>query len=227
VRWQHPQDGLVLPDQFIGTAEEHGLIDSLTRTVLTEALREARNWRTAGFDWHVSVNVSMDNLATLDFPEFIAREACVAGVPLTRLVLEVTESRLLKSLLTPLDILTRLRLKRIGLSIDDFGTGYSSLAQLRDLPFDELKVDRSFVHGAWRDASLRAIFEASLDMAHHLGLSIVAEGVEDEDDWNFLRRAGCDMAQGFLIARPMPAADLLNWMTEWNARLRQFTGDPS
>lgn len=227
VRWQHPRDGLVLPDQFIATAEEHGLIDSLTRTVLTEALRETRNWHTAGFDWHVSVNVSMDNLATLDFPEFIAREASAAGVPLKRLVLEVTESRLMKNLLAPLDILTRLRLKHIGLSIDDFGTGYSSLAQLRDLPFDELKVDRSFVHGAWRDASLRAIFEASLGMAHQLGLRIVAEGVEDEDDWNFLRQAGCDMAQGFLIARPMPAADLESWVAEWNARLRQFTGYPS
>ncbi len=227
VRWQHPQDGLVLPDQFIATAEEHGLIDSLTQKVLTDALRETRNWHTAGFDLHVSVNVSMDNLAALDFPEFIAREAKAAGIPLTRLVLEVTESRLMKNLLAPLDILTRLRLKHIGLSIDDFGTGYSSLAQLRDLPFDELKVDRSFVHDAWRDASLRAIFEASLGMAHQLGLRIVAEGVEDEDDWTFLQQAGCDMAQGFLIARPMAAAEVLPWLAKWKLRAEQFKGDPS
>jgi EAL domain-containing protein (putative c-di-GMP-specific phosphodiesterase class I)/CheY-like chemotaxis protein len=224
VRWQHPRDGLVMPDQFIGTAEEHGLIDGLTRVVLSEALHDAGNWHAAGLNLHVSVNVSMDNLAALDFPEFIAEEARAAGVPLTSLVLEVTESRLMKNLLAQMDILTRLRLKRIGLSIDDFGTGYSSLAQLRDIPFDELKVDRSFVHGAWRDASLRAIFDASLGMGHQLGMRIVAEGVEDLDDWNFLRQAGCDMAQGYLIAKPMPALELADWIADWNARLDELRG---
>jgi EAL domain-containing protein (putative c-di-GMP-specific phosphodiesterase class I)/CheY-like chemotaxis protein len=222
VRWQHPRDGLVMPDQFIGTAEEHGLIDGLTRVVLTKALHDTRSWHLAGLNLHVSVNVSMDNLAALDFPEFIAEEARAAEVPLTSLVLEVTESRLMRNLLAQLDILTRLRLKRIGLSIDDFGTGYSSLAQLRDIPFDELKVDRSFVHGACRDASLRAIFDASLGMGHQLGMSIVAEGVEDLDDWNFLRQAGCDMAQGYLIARPMPALELADWMADWNMRLDEL-----
>jgi EAL domain-containing protein (putative c-di-GMP-specific phosphodiesterase class I) len=222
VRWRHPQDGLVMPDQFIGTAEENGLIDGLTRVVLTKALQDTRNWNAAGFDLHVAVNISMDNLAVLDFPDFITREAAAAGIPLTSLVLEVTESRLMKNLLAQLDILTRLRLKHIGLSIDDFGTGYSSLAQLRDIPFDELKVDRSFVHGACRDASLRAIFDASLSMAHQLGLRIVAEGVEDLDDWNFLRQAGCDMAQGYLIAMPMPALELADWMADWNARLDEL-----
>jgi EAL domain-containing protein (putative c-di-GMP-specific phosphodiesterase class I) len=162
VRWRHPQDGLVFPDQFIVMAEEHGLIDQLTRAVLTGALRQARLWQDAGLSLHVAVNVSMDNLAALEFPDFVAREMGKAGVPLTSLVLEVTESRLMKDSLAPLDILARLRLKRIGLSIDDFGTGHSSLAQLRDIPFDELKVDRGFVHGACRDASLRAIFERAL-----------------------------------------------------------------
>jgi EAL domain-containing protein (putative c-di-GMP-specific phosphodiesterase class I)/CheY-like chemotaxis protein len=224
VRWQHPQDGLVMPDQFIGTAEEHGLIDGLTRVVMSEALHDTGSWRAAGLNWHVSVNVSMDNLAALDFPEYIAEEARAAGVPLTSLVLEVTESRLMKDLLAQMDILTRLRLKRIGLSIDDFGTGYSSLAQLRDIPFDELKVDRSFVHGAWRDASLRAIFDASLGMGHQLGMRIVAEGVEDLDDWDFLVQAGCDMAQGYLIAKPMPALELTDWIADWNARLDELKG---
>jgi EAL domain-containing protein (putative c-di-GMP-specific phosphodiesterase class I) len=224
VRWQHPRDGLVMPDQFIGTAEDHGLIDGLTRVVLTKALHDTRSWHAAGLNLHVSVNVSMENLAALDFPEFIAEEARAAGVPLTSLVLEVTESRLMKDLLAQMDILTRLRLKRIGLSIDDFGTGYSSLAQLRDIPFDELKVDRSFVHGAWRDASLRAIFDASLGMGHQLGLRIVAEGVEDAADWDFLREAGCDMAQGFLIAKPMPAIDLTDWIANWSAHLSEPRG---
>ena len=225
VRWQHPRDGLVMPDQFVGMAEDHGLIDCLTRAVLCEALHDTRNWQAAGLNLHVSVNVSMENLADLDFPEFIAEEARAAGVPLTSLVLEVTESRLMNDLMAQLDILARLRLKRIGLSIDDFGTGYSSLAQLRDIPFDELKVDRGFVHGAWRDASLRAIFDASLGMAHQLGMRVVAEGVEDLDDWNMLRQAGCDMAQGFLIAKPMPAFELTEWMADWNARLDELKGN--
>jgi len=122
----------------------------------------------------------------------------------------------MKDSLAPLDILARLRLKRIGLSIDDFGTGHSSLAQLRDIPFDELKVDRGFVHGACRDASLRAIFEASLGMARQLGMKTVAEGVEDQADWDFLRAARCDLAQGYFIAKPMPGADLAGWMADWD-----------
>jgi len=223
VRWQHPQDGLVFPDQFIPLAEEHGLIDDLTRIVLAAALRQARLWRDTGFFLHVAVNVSMDNLAALEFPDFVAREVRKADLPLTSLVLEVTESRLMKDPLAAMDILSRLRLKRIGLSVDDFGTGHSSLAQLRDIPFDELKIDRSFVHGAGRDASLRAIFEASLGMAQQLGMKTVAEGVEDRDDWDFLRTTGCDLAQGYFIAKPMPAADLLDWMPAWEARRGELT----
>ena len=227
VRWRHPRDGLVFPDQIISMAEEHGLIDDLTRAVLISALHQARLWQEAGLHLHVAVNVSMDNLGTLEFPDWVARAAGEAGVPLTSLVLEVTESRLMKDPLAPLDILTRLRLKRIGLSIDDFGTGHSSLAQLRDIPFDELKVDRGFVHGASRDASLRAIFEASLGMARQLGMKTVAEGVEDRDDWDFLRAAGCDLAQGYFIARPMPAADLPGWMADWESRRRELAASTS
>ena len=221
VRWHHPEDDIVFPDQFIATAEEHGLIDELTRTVLASALRQARLWQDAGLHFHVAVNVSMNNLGSLEFPDFVARAALNAGVQPASLVLEVTESRLMKNPLAALDILTRLRLKRIGLSIDDFGTGHSSLAQLRDIPFDELKIDRSFVHGAWRDSSLRAIFDASLGMAKQLGMKTVAEGVEDRDDWDFLRKTGCDMAQGYFIARPMPADDLPAWIQAWEMRVRE------
>ena len=227
VRCRHPQDGLVFPDQFIRTAEEHGLIDDLTRVVLTAALRQARLWQNAGLSLRVAVNVSMVNLAALDFPDFVAREAGKAGLPLTSLVLEVTESQLMKDPLVAMDILTRLRLKRIGLSIDDFGTGHSSLTQLREIPFDELKIDQSFVHGACRDASLRAIFEASLGMAHQLGMKTVAEGVEDRDDWDFLRETGCDLAQGYFIAEPMPATDLVGWMIDWEARRSELTAAAS
>ena len=219
VRWRHPQDGMVFPDQFIGVAEAHGLIDDLTRVVLTGALAQAKVWQEAGLKLRVAVNVSMDNLARLDFPDLVAGLAAQAGVPPQGLVLEVTESRLMQDLRAPLEILTRLRLKRFRLSIDDFGTGHSSLTQLRDLPFDELKIDQSFVHGAWADETLRAIYDASLGLARQLGIEVVAEGVEDRADWNFLRRTGCDLAQGYFIARPMPAADFPGWMQDWQERV--------
>jgi EAL domain-containing protein (putative c-di-GMP-specific phosphodiesterase class I) len=161
----------------------------------------------------------MDNLVALDFADYVAHEVEKAGVPLASIVLEVTESRLMRDPLVPLDILTRLRLKHIGLSIDDFGTGHSSLAQLRDIPFDELKVDRGFVHGAGEYAPLRAIVEASLGMAQHLGMKTVAEGVEDQQDWDFLRGTGCDLAQGYFIAKPMAADAVLAWIPEWESRL--------
>lgn len=227
VRWHHPADGVVFPDEFIPVAEEHGLIDELTRAVLTEALRQARIWQDAGLHLLVAVNVSMDSLGSLEFPDVVVLAAAQAGVPPDSLVLEVTESRLMKNSLASLDILTRLRLKRVGLSIDDFGTGHSSLAQLRDIPFDELKIDRGFVHGACRDPSLRAIFEASLGMAQQLGMKTVAEGVEDREDWEFLRAAGCDLAQGYFIARPMQAATLAEWMDDWEIRRHELMASDS
>lgn len=220
VRWQHPQDGLVFPDQFISVAENHGLIGGLTRAVLKGALLQSRAWLEVGMTLRVAVNVSMDDLADLAFVDFVAAEIAASGVPAQSVVLELTESRLTKNLATVLDVLTRLRLKRIRLSIDDFGTGHSSLVQLRDLPFDELKIDQSFTHRAGTDARLRAIFEASLDLARHLNMEVVAEGVEDAEDWAFLRGTGCTVAQGYFIARPMPAEQLPEWMKEWQVRLR-------
>jgi len=221
VRWEHPQDGLVFPDRFVQVAEENGLIDNLTRAVLAGlngALHQARVWQDAGLSLQVSVNVSMDNLTDHGFPGFVADAVAQAGVPPSRLVLEVTETRLMKDPVATLDILTRLRLKRVRLSIDDFGTGHSSLSQLRDVPFDELKVDRGFVHRAWCDEGLRAILKPSLEMARQLGIRTVAEGVEDLDDWRFLRASRCDLAQGYFIARPMPAAKLTEWLVDWEAR---------
>jgi EAL domain-containing protein (putative c-di-GMP-specific phosphodiesterase class I)/ActR/RegA family two-component response regulator len=222
VRWRHPGRGLIFPDRFIATAEENGLIDALTLKVLEGALAQARRWADIGLDLRVAVNVSMDNLAALDFPDNVARALAAAGLAPTRLVLEVTESRLMKDPRAALDSLTRLRLKRIGLSIDDFGTGHSSLVQLRDVPFDELKIDRGFVSGVSGDASLRAIVEATLGMARQLGMKSVAEGVETRAEWDLLRDLGCDIAQGYWIARPMPANALLGWHREWERRCNDF-----
>jgi len=142
-------------------------------------------------------------------------------VPPQRVMLEVTESQLMRDLRAPLEILTRLRLKRFLLSIDDFGTGHSSLAQLRDIPFDELKIDQSFVHGAWANDTLRALFDSSLGLAKQLGMDTVAEGVEDRADWDFLRKTECHLAQGYFIAKPMPAADLPDWIASWKIRMRE------
>lgn len=215
VRWQHPKDGLVFPDQFISVAEAHGLIDDLTRVVLTGAFAQARLWQESGLMLHVAVNLSMTNLASLDFLDLVVGLADKSGVPPQIMELEVTETRLMEDLRTPLEILSRLRLKRFRLSIDDFGIGNSSLAQLRDLPFDELKIDQSFVHGACRDEKLRAMFDSSLHLAKQLKMEVVAEGVEDQDDWDFVRKSECDLAQGYFIAKPMRAEDLPAWLADW------------
>ena len=226
VRWRHPIDGIILPDRFIGVAEAHGLINDLTRTVLTSALTQAKAWQEAGLTLRVAVNISMDNLTSLDFVDFVTELATKAGVPPQGVVLEVTESRLMQDTRAPLEILTRLRLKRFRLSIDDFGTGHSSLAQLRDIPFDELKIDQGFVHRAWSDETLRAMYDASLALARQLGMEVVAEGVEDRNDWDLLQRTGCDLAQGSFISVPMPAAEFPIWLKGWQERVRTEFASP-
>ena len=219
VRWNHPLDGLVSPDRFIGVAEAHGLIQALTCTVITSALTQIRSLRQeTGLALKVAINVSMNDLSDLDFADYVAGEAALAGVPSKDVTLEVTESRLMQDLRVPLEVLTRLRLKRFRLSVDDFGTGHSSLAQLRDLPFDELKIDRGFVHGASTDQTVRAICDTSVMLAKQLTMGIVAEGVEDRADWDFVRHSGCDVAQGYFIAKPMPAEDVHEWTEDWEER---------
>ena len=220
VRCRHPVHGIVPPDQFIGVAEANDLIDDLTRVVLTSALAQAKAWQEAGLTLRVAVNVSMDSLASLDFLDFVTGLTAKTGIPPQQIVLEVTESQLMGDARIPLEILTRLRLKRFRLSIDDFGTGHSTLAQLRDIPFDELKIDQGFVHRAWTVETLRAMYDASLALARQLGMEVVAEGVEDRDDWDLLLRTGCDLAQGAFISRPMLAADLPGWMVSWQERVR-------
>lgn len=220
VRWHHPIDGVIYPNQFIGEAEKYGLISQLTQVVLKQAFIQARIWQKAGYELKVAVNVSMDNLTSLDFQDAVVELAAEAGIPPNKIVLEITESQLMGDVRVSLEILTRLRLKRFHLSIDDFGTGHSSLAQLRDIPFDELKIDQGFVHRASSDETLRAIYDASLALAKQLDMEAVAEGVESREDWELLRQTGCDLAQGNFIARAMPADVLGGWMEKWYARIR-------
>jgi EAL domain-containing protein (putative c-di-GMP-specific phosphodiesterase class I)/CheY-like chemotaxis protein len=229
VRWQHPERGMLYPDAFIAQAEEAGLIGELTTALLegggTElgVLAQLRQWLDEGLHLHAAVNVSMAMLNDARLPDQIQAQLDAARVPASNLVLEVTESRLMEEARTTLDILVRMRLKRIGLSIDDFGTGHSSLVQLRDVPFGELKVDRSFVHGAHARPDLLPLLKACLQMGHQLGMKTVAEGVEDEADWRHLRSLGCDVAQGYFIGRPMPAAQLKAWAMSWEAQRAALT----
>ncbi|MDO8263369.1 MAG: EAL domain-containing response regulator [Gallionella sp.] len=224
VGWNHPRDGMVFPSKFIGVAESHGLIKDLTRMVLTDALAQFKVWQEAGLSLQLSVNVSIDSLASLDFADFVAGLVTEAGVPPQELVLEVSESWIpMNDLRAPLETLTRLRLKRFRLSIDEFGTGSSTLAQLRGIPFDEVKIDRSFVHHASTDKKVRAKYDACLSMARQLDMAVVAVGVEEIGDWDMLRSTGCDFAQGYFIAKPMPAADLPGWIQAWQARAKNLT----
>jgi EAL domain-containing protein (putative c-di-GMP-specific phosphodiesterase class I) len=218
VRWQHPEHGLVYPDRFVGIAEDCGAIDMLTDWVLGEAIGQLAAWQGEGLQMRMAVNVSMENLRSAEFTGRLTRIVQNAGVFTGDVTLEITESRLMAPTPIPLENLVRLRLRRYGLSIDDFGTGHSSLAQLRDAPFAELKVDRSFVSGARFDPIIRPILEGSINLARGLGMKSVAEGVETEDDWQLLRAIGCDLAQGYFIGRPMPCEAVEGWITAWQAR---------
>jgi EAL domain-containing protein (putative c-di-GMP-specific phosphodiesterase class I) len=194
--------------------------------VLEDGLYHAARWREMGLRLCVSVNVSMENLADLDFPDQVSRSIVASEVPPETLVLEITESRLTRDALASLDIVTRLRLKHVGLSIDDFGTGNSSLAQLRDLPFDELKIDQGFVRGAAQDPAKRAIVEANLRLGRQLGLRTVAEGVETRADWDLLRALGCEVAQGWFMAKAIPGAEIPAWIRAWEPRRAELAALP-
>ncbi|GGK07735.1 EAL domain-containing response regulator [Luteimonas terricola] len=217
-RWQHRTRGIVMPVEFVPLAEGAGLVSPLARVVLANALHDASHWSVAGRSLDVAVNVSMASLGALDFPDRVARLAGAAGFPLERLVLELAETRLPTEAHAQLDIMSRLRLKGVRLAIDEFGTGFSNLAQLRDMPFSELKIDRGFVRGAAGDPSRRAIVQAALALARELEMQAVAEGLDTLGDLACLRALGCHLGQGALVAEPMPASDIAAWLAAWPAR---------
>lgn len=216
-RWSHPRYGILGPHTFIPVAERSGLIIRLTDIMITQSIRQWRNWFDNGYDFGISVNVSMDCLSRIDFPDWVVAEAAAVGMPLDRLMLEITESRLMQNTVKALDVLSRLCLKRVRLSIDDFGTAYSNMEKLQMLPFNELKIDRAFVNGAADDDSSRAILESSAALGKRLNMKIVAEGVETREDWECAAQAGCDLIQGFYVARPMPGAHLIDWVIHYHS----------
>lgn len=211
VRWVHPTLGIQTPDITIPMAESQGLMDELTYQLLEKTVNWLKIWKTAGLSLRASVNISASTIIDLSLPELVDSYLRAKNLPPGHLALEVTEQTLMGHLSTSLDILTRLRLKNIELSIDDFGTGHSSLIQLYRAPFSEIKMDRSFVSKATEQKEARAIVEMTIALAHKLNMTTVAEGVEDSITMDLLKELGCDVAQGFFIARPMPPADLLDW----------------
>ncbi|HEX6676128.1 MAG TPA: EAL domain-containing protein [Actinomycetes bacterium] len=214
VRWQHPDHGLLSPAEFIPLAERTGLIHPLTRWVLDAALRQATRWHRSGLHLSVAVNVSTRCLLDQTFPDQVAERLAAWQVPPARLVLEVTESAVMADPVRALEVLARLDALGVGLAVDDFGTGYSSMAYLKELPVDELKIDRSFVSQMAASPSDAVIVRSTIDLGHNLGLRVVAEGVETQEAWEELAALGCDTAQGYLLSRPVPASDLEHWLRQ-------------
>ena len=211
VRWDHPSRGRIAPDVFIPLAERSGFIHPLTAFVLDTALEQCRQWRAAGLDLSVSVNLSTRNLVQEDLPAQVGAALARVGLPADALELEITESFLMVDLPRSRDRLVHLRDLGVRLAIDDFGTGLSSLAYLKNLPVDVLKIDKSFISGMLGDVTDTLIVRAVVDLAASLGLETVAEGVEDVATLRRLAELGCTHAQGYVISRPMPAAQVAAW----------------
>ncbi len=219
-RWNHPERGLLLPDEFIPLAEQTGLIRDVTIWVLTEAARQCSEWRSLGLELRIAVNLSVYNLYDARFPEHVVRIIDEMGPSHASLRLEITETAIMSGPSNALEILNRLSVQGVRISIDDFGTGYSSLSYLKQLPVDELKIDKSFVTGMAVDNNDSVIVRSTIDLAHNIGLKVVAEGVEDEQTYQLLHGLHCDAAQGFYMSRPLSAGDLMRWLREsrWGVR---------
>ena len=221
-RWHRPDHGFVRPDHFIALAEREGLIHELTLSVMGQALAQAARWNARGLKLSIAINLSPRLLDRSALVDEVLGLVLQHGLQAEQVVLEITESSLVDCMGAALGVLARLRLKGFGLSIDDYGTGFSSMQQLARIPFTELKIDRSFVHGAHQRSNLRVILQSALDMARQLGLVTVAEGVETLEDWRLLQECGCDIGQGYLIAKPMPASEMQQWLRRHQGRLHEL-----
>ncbi|WP_282943765.1 putative bifunctional diguanylate cyclase/phosphodiesterase [Cellulomonas endometrii] len=228
VRWAHPDRGLLPPAAFLDLAEGHGLMPRLTWHVLDQATRAASGWALAGHDLRVAVNLSTSSLVLPGLLEVVDGALARSGLPPDRLVMEITETSLMHDPDLAVDVTRRLAARGIGISIDDYGTGYSSLAYLNDLPAEELKLDRSFTARATTDPRTRAIVSGTVELAHHLGLRLIAEGVEDEATRALLDDLGCDRTQGYLHGRPVPAEEFGRWLAAHDPRAHEpATHDPA
>jgi EAL domain-containing protein (putative c-di-GMP-specific phosphodiesterase class I) len=218
MRWHHPKRGLLTAGAFLPLIEDNFLFDELTTMMLEKSIQQCLAWLAEGLDVPVSVNLSPDVLRDQDIAERIEAKLRKYRLAPSRLVIEVSEAAVAHDIAgDALENLVRLRVKGFGIAIDDYGTGHCDRRQLERVPASELKIDRKMLAGAAVRPPLRALLQQSLDIARELNLASVAEGIENQEEWNLVNELGCDMAQGFLIARPMAGADLVAWSQLWSS----------
>jgi len=220
-RWHHPEKGNIPPDYFITFAERHNLIGVLTAHIIKRTCQHVRNWPSIAIPYKVSINLSERNLDDLQFPDVITEIVTENGLSPSRFILEMTETTLSSNPTTVLDVLTRLCLRGFDLSIDDFGTGHSSLARLRQSPFSEMKIDKSFVGESDTNSESRIIVKNTIELANSLGLSVVAEGAENESHIHTLLEFGCHKVQGFYFSPALNNKAFLKWLDNWLKRTAQ------
>ena len=214
VRWQHPEHGMIQPDEFISIAEQNGLIDSLTYWVIEAAIKQCHLWRKADKNIKVAVNLSARNLHNTELPGWIKNKLKQYRLPADMLELELTENAIMLDINCATDIFTQISRQGVALSIDDFGTGMSSLSYLSRLPVSKLKIDRSFVMDMVENGNNHLIVRSTIDLAHNLGYQVVAEGVETIETLNLLKRLSCDSVQGYFFTPPLPVDKLEAWMND-------------
>jgi len=214
VRWQHPVLGMVPPDNFIHIAEQTGQIKALTRWVFLTALKQVNEWQALGLNINVAVNISAENLKEPDFYHFICQSLQELEVKPEQITLEITESSVVDDTQSAIQLLGRFKQRGLKISIDDYGTGYSALSQLKQLPVHELKIDKSFVLKLEQDHDDQIIVSSTIDLAHNMGLSVVAEGIEDAYTLQWLAKQHCELAQGYFISRPKPSEELTPWLLD-------------
>jgi diguanylate cyclase (GGDEF)-like protein/PAS domain S-box-containing protein len=222
LRWKHPQRGWISPSVFVPLAERTGIIRTITDWLFERSMAQVRAWQDAGAPIHIAVNISAKSLLDNALPSKIGHLLNRWGVDPRFLKIEITESSIMADPAHALAVLSMLQSMGVRLSVDDFGTGYSSLTHLRQLPIDEIKIDKSFVSGMTTNEADAAIVRTVIDLAHNLGKQVCAEGVEDEATWTMLRDLGCDLAQGYWMCRPLNAPELMQWLVDssWGLRRR-------
>ncbi|MEO9079233.1 MAG: EAL domain-containing response regulator [Rhodanobacter sp.] len=213
-RWRTAQHGIVGPSAFIPQLETHGQIDELTYIMVEKSAQACRQWRSSKHDINVSVNLSLLSLSDVSIADRITRIVSEAGLEPRHMILEITETAAMTEVASALENLTRLRMRGFGLAVDDYGTGFSSLSQISRVPYTELKIDQTFVTGCTKNPTHLAIVSSCIDLARQLGIHSVAEGVETQADWDAVDHAGCRMAQGYLIARPMAGNQFLDFLQQ-------------
>lgn len=215
IRWRHPERGVLSAGAFLPLVQDNFLFDDLTTLMLEKSIAQCRDWRAQGLEVNVSVNLSPDLLRDPALAERVEGLLEQSGLSKAQLILEVPERALVYDLGDDLEALVKLRVRGFGLAIDDYGSGHCTLGLLEKVPASELKLDRKLLAGAARKPALRAQLEEALDVGRELGFLTVAEGVENQEEWDLVNELGCDMAQGYFIARPMAGEALPPWLRLW------------